>query len=66
MKNVFRMLFLSSTAVLLYGCASAQPQVMQESQACMNYRGMMTAPMAPDAMQRLKQACEDSKSSTVE
>ena len=49
--------------MLIYGCASAQPQVMQESQACMNYRGMMTAPMAPDAMQGLKQACDDSKHS---
>lgn len=63
MNKLFQMLFLSCTAMLIYGCASAQPQVMQESQACMNYRGMMTAPMAPDAMQGLKQACDDSKHS---
>jgi hypothetical protein len=61
MKNVFSMLFLSCTPMLMYGCASTQPKVMPESPACINYRGMMTAPMAPDAMQRLKQDCEDSK-----
>ena len=47
--------------MLMHGCASTQPKVMPESPECINYRGMMTAPMAPDAMQRLKQACEDSK-----
>ena len=46
---------------LLYGCASTSPKMHTETQACMNYRSMMTAPMPPDAMQRLKQACEASK-----
>lgn len=46
---------------LLYGCASASPKMHTETQACMNYHSMMTAPMPPDAMQRLKQACEASK-----
>ena len=45
----------------LYGCASTSPKIHTETQACINYRSMMTAPMPPDAMQRLKQACEVSK-----
>lgn len=46
----------------LTACLSQQPKhsMQQESNECMNYRAMMTAPMAPDAMQRLKVECEQS------
>jgi len=47
----------------LTACQSPQPRqtIQQETNACMNYRAMMTAPMAPDAMQRLKVECEQSR-----
>ncbi|MBB5606201.1 MULTISPECIES: hypothetical protein [unclassified Janthinobacterium] len=47
----------------LTACLSPQPRqtIQQETNACMNYRAMMTAPMAPDAMQRLKMECEQSR-----
>jgi len=47
----------------LTACLSKQPteQSQQETNECKNYRAMMTAPMAPDAMQRLKQQCEQSR-----
>ncbi|MFP3517036.1 hypothetical protein SB766_12660 [Pseudomonas sp. SIMBA_077] len=48
---------------LLVGCSTTEPDKapFHDTQACMNYRSMMTAPMAPDAMQRLKLACEQSR-----
>jgi len=47
---------------LLSACSSKPiEQPRQETPECMNYRGMMTAPMAPDAMQRLKEACDKSE-----
>ncbi|AXA25629.1 hypothetical protein C1S65_16465 [Pseudomonas putida] len=43
------------------GCSSAKPERQhQETQECMTYRSMMTAPMAPDAMERLRVGCEGS------
>jgi len=55
-KYVFIPLF-----TLLSACSSKPiEQPRQETRECMNYRGMMTAPMAPDAMQRLKEACDKS------
>ena len=49
---------------LLVGCSANQPKQpeLNDTQACMTYRSMMTAPMAPDAMQRLREACEQSRS----
>jgi curli biogenesis system outer membrane secretion channel CsgG len=49
--------------VFLGACASQTDATQQASEtpACMNYRSMMTAPMPPDAMARLKQACDDSR-----
>lgn len=46
--------------ILLAGCSANQPKQseLNDTQACMTYRSMMTAPMAPDAMQRLREACE--------
>ncbi|MFJ2332690.1 MULTISPECIES: putative periplasmic lipoprotein [Pseudomonas] len=48
---------------LLVGCSANQPKQpeLNDTQACMTYRSMMTAPMAPDAMQRLREACEQSR-----
>lgn len=46
---------------ILAGCSSSgATTAQQQTKACMNYHAMMTAPMAPDAMQRLKAACEQS------
>ncbi len=57
------MKYLSLCLLVLTGCTSNQPQPAKETPECMNYHGMMTAPMAPDAMERLKQKCEDSRKS---
>jgi len=47
----------------LTACLSPQARqpMQQETKECMNYRTMMTAPMPPDAMQRLKVQCEQSR-----
>lgn len=48
--------------VLLAGCSTFEPStVTEEARECMTYRSMMTAPMAPDAMERLRVACERSR-----
>ncbi|MCU1729355.1 hypothetical protein NTD86_20480 [Pseudomonas sp. 7P_10.2_Bac1] len=49
---------------MLVGCSANQSKETeyQETRECMTYRSMMTAPMAPDAMQRLREACEKSRS----
>lgn len=49
---------------LLVGCSENQSKKPEfnDTPACMTYRSMMTAPMAPDAMQRLREACEQSRS----
>lgn len=48
--------------MLLAACTTqpATPEQQTETSECMNYRAMMTAPMPPDAMQRLHKACQDS------
>lgn len=50
------------TSMLLAACTTqpAPPKQPTETPECMNYRAMMTAPMPPDAMQRLNKACQDS------
>lgn len=59
--NLIKYAFIPFLA-LLSACSSKPiEQPRQETSECMNYRGMMTAPMAPDAMQRLKAACEQSQ-----
>ena len=57
-----RIILASLTAVILAGCTcnSHKPQ-HHETAACMNYRSMMTAPMPPDAMQRLQEKCAASR-----
>ncbi|MBM3099148.1 hypothetical protein JRX38_14245 [Gluconobacter cerinus] len=57
-----RLILAMLTAVFLTGCGcnSHKPQ-SHETAACMNYRSMMTAPMPPDAMQRLQERCAASR-----
>ncbi|NIF31937.1 hypothetical protein F3J29_07280 [Enterobacter sp. Cy-643] len=58
----FVRLFMLASLVLLTACASRPAsKPPQDTPECMNYRHMMTAPMPPDAMQRLKQKCDDSR-----
>ncbi|KGB23403.1 hypothetical protein ApDm4_2037 [Acetobacter pomorum] len=45
---------------MLAGCAQQPHHRSGDTSACMNYRSMMTAPMPPEAMQRLQKQCEDS------
>lgn len=44
-------------------CTSGvKPQPVHDDTAeCMKYRSMMTAPMPPDAMERLRMTCEASR-----
>lgn len=61
--NDMRIFIAAVAVVLLAGCASSHVDIPKphETQECMTYRSMMTAPMAPDAMQRLKAACGHSR-----
>ena len=45
---------------LLLGCTTAELQQPSSSAACLQYRGMMTAPLPPEQMQQLKAACDAS------
>lgn len=60
-----RILITAVSVVLLAGCASSDPgttaSLTSETNECMTYRSMMTAPMPPDAHERLKMACERSR-----
>ena len=57
-----RLILASLTAVFLTGCACHSHKLPKhETAACMNYRAMMTAPMPPDAMQRLQEKCAASR-----
>ena len=57
--NDMRILIAAVAVVLLAGCVSSHVDIPKphETQECMTYRSMMTAPMAPYAMKRLKAAC---------
>lgn len=55
-----KLFFLVAIVFLCAACASNQPKIQEPSKACQNYHAMMTAPLDPMAMQRLKQACDDS------
>ena len=56
---------LSFFAIYLSACQT-QPQVEtnrdQSTSACVEYRAMMTAPLPPQEMNKLKQKCLDSHS----
>ena len=46
----------------LIACATEPKKNAQyESDECLHYRSMMTAPMAPDALKQLQNKCEESK-----
>lgn len=52
-------------SMVLTGCSSApepadRPAHNEDTPECANYRGMMTAPMPPSAMEQLRLACEQS------
>ena len=54
--------FLIGIASILTACASNQSKKIHEpTKECRNYHAMMTAPMEPMAIQRLKQACDESE-----
>ncbi len=57
MKVFFLVMILSG----LTACASNQSKIYEPTKECRHYHAMMTAPMDPMAMQRLKQACDDSE-----
>lgn len=45
----------------LVGCTDKRPADAEETPECMNYRGMMTAPLPPDQQEKLRKACMDSR-----
>ncbi|KAB5626290.1 hypothetical protein F7234_03915 [Pseudomonas putida] len=54
-------LIVIAAFAVMAGCSSTKPERQhQETRECMTYRSMMTAPMATDAMERLKVDCERS------
>ncbi|MDI1224215.1 MULTISPECIES: hypothetical protein [Acinetobacter] len=53
--------FLIGIASVLTACVSNQPKTHEPTKEYRNYHAMMTAPMDPMAMQRLKQACDESE-----
>ena len=60
---LLRWITLITLPFIFIACRSIQPQVPigYETQECMAYHAMMTAPMDPLAMQQLKVKCLESK-----
>lgn len=56
-----KVLFLVMIVFVLTACASNQSKIYEPTKECRHYHALMTAPMDPMAMQRLKQACDDSE-----
>jgi hypothetical protein len=56
-----KVFFLIMIVSVLTACASNQSKIYEPTKECRHYHAMMTAPMDPMAMQRLKQACNDSE-----
>ncbi|HDS7716153.1 TPA: hypothetical protein QH565_003516 [Klebsiella aerogenes] len=56
-------LLVITFALSLAGCATHQNSEhgMKETKECMQYRSMMTAPLPPEAMDNLKEKCEQSR-----
>lgn len=47
---------------MLAGCSSSEAsRVRGEPRECITYRSMMTAPMMPDVMERIRAECEESR-----
>lgn len=64
-----RVLIGAVALATLVGCATSErvPQhadPVSNTQECQTYRAMMTAPMEPRAHERLRLACENSRSAT--
>lgn len=60
---------LCSLPLMLAGCGSSPKPVerspfSEETLECSNYRGMMTAPMPPSEVEKLRVACEQSRART--
>lgn len=53
-------LFVCTVGLLISACSTNQTK-FNETPECMNYRGMMTAPMDPRAMEDLKIKCYESR-----
>lgn len=68
-KDHMRTLIGAMAVALLAGCASADADKpatpTSQTNECMTYRSMMTAPMTPDAHERLRLACERSRVGVV-
>lgn len=57
-----RLAAVASLVFVLSACSNGSDKPPKnETEACMNYRAMMTAPMPPDAMQRLQEKCSASR-----
>lgn len=58
---MLRTLRVAMIVVMLAGCFSSErSKQVETTPACSKYQLMMTAPMPEQAMQRLKQECENS------
>ncbi|EJS95309.1 Hypothetical protein Y17_1521 [Pectobacterium wasabiae CFBP 3304] len=56
-----RLLIISVTLLVIACSSSAKKSPPDETPACMKYRSMMTAPLPPAEMMRLKNQCEQSR-----
>lgn len=56
-----KFLMLMMGLFLITACNTQPTQQYAPTPECMNYRGMMTAPMPPDAIERLRLKCEASE-----
>ncbi|MCG0993894.1 hypothetical protein LHT11_01595 [Acetobacter indonesiensis] len=62
---VYNWSIMAILTTMLAGCAQQFDHRPSDTPACMNYRFMMTAPMPPEAMQRLQKQCEVSMRPTT-
>lgn len=51
-------MILMGLIVLLSACQHTRPVQHQQTPECMRYQHMMTAPIPPDVMKQLEQACK--------
>ncbi|MEQ9845368.1 MULTISPECIES: hypothetical protein [Pectobacterium] len=56
-----RLLIVSITLFVIACSSSPKKSPTDETPACMKYRSMMTAPLPPAEMMRLKNQCEQSR-----
>lgn len=65
MAMIYNWIIIIILTAALSGCAHQPHHRPSDTAACMNYRSMMTAPMPPEAMQRLQKQCEVSMRATA-